>query len=624
MTPMETLEAAVASARWQHIGRIDELDELERDEKTRVRCLFGVFDTEDDSKELMESGRSGFDKSVTQIAGVTCEGRKFHNRGDVSEFLKFILNEKERRGVRRWYAHNLQYDIGNVFGDDLDSLDLCMVGGRLIRAVWRGIIFLDSFNLFPTSVKKLGQALGLEKLEMDVRSMDYVFRDCDIVREALERLIETCREFGVEYPANTLGGLCVKLWQAMGGTNWPDHSLESRAAIFGGRVELFSRGGRGNIAWTDINSLYPWAMTQAFPHELELRKDRNMPLAPWGITTATVRVPEQFLAPLPYRVTEQDRLSGVYEHAIIFPCGRFTGTWTNHELRNAVELHGVVIEKIHAQFASSTGEHCYRSFVETFYQKRLAQKNEAYRLIYKLLMNNLYGQLGMGGGVTRTAVLDERREQEIREGLRTATVFGSAVMFDVRIPLPEHVNYAHAAHVTSFGRLRLMEFARKVDPSNLIYCDTDSLMFFNPFDAPLPFTCGDALGEMKLEGMGRRIEVHAPKTYRIVAHGAKGGRWQAHPKAKGVPKAHAQHFLDTGWAEYDAPFKIREAINFFDRAVHHWRDTARGPVPVYCERPRANSRRLSVWRTVRKELRSQYHKKKARADGSFTPLVLSL
>ncbi len=622
MSPAEVLEAAVASARWQHIGHIDELEMFEADARREERCRFGVFDTEDDSKELMEAGRSGFDKTITQIAAVTSQGRRFHNRGDVMAFRAFILKEKQARNVRRWYAHNLQYDLGNIFGDELDSLDLCMVGGRLIRAVWQGIIFLDSFNLFPTKAATLGKALGLEKLEMDVRSKAYVFRDCDIIREALDRMIETCREFGVDYPANTLGGLCVKLWQAMGGENWPDHSLESRAAIFGGRVELFCRGGKGNIAWTDINSLYPWAMTQEFPHELTLRKDRNMPLSPWGITTATVEVPEQFIAPLPYRVTEQDKLSGVYEHAIIFPCGRFTGTWTNHELRNAVERHGVTIKKIHAQYGTDKAGFCYRDFVLTFYEKRMQQKNEAYRLIYKLLMNNLYGQLGMGGGVTRTAALDDRRTQEIREGKRTATVFGSAIMFDVRIPLPDHVNYAHAAHVTSYGRLRLMDYARQVEPKNLIYCDTDSLMFFNPFDKPLPFAVGDALGEMKLEGMGRRIDVHAPKTYRIVAKTAKGGRWTAHPKAKGVPKAHAQHFLDTGWAEYDAPFKIREAINFFDRAVHHFKDTARGPVPVYEEHPRGNARRLSVWRTVHKELRSQYHKKRARRDGSFTPLIL--
>lgn len=609
-------------ARWRHIAHIDELELFERDEKARVRCLFGVFDTEDDTRELMAAGRSGFDKRVTQIAGVTSEGRRFHNRGSVAEFLKFILNEKERRGVRRWYAHNLQYDLGNLFGDDLDTLDLCMVGGRLIRAVWQGIIFLDSFNLFPTKVATLGRALNLEKLDFDARSKAYVFRDCDIVREALERLIETCREFGVEYPANTLGGLCVKLWQAMGGENWPDHSLESRAAIFGGRVELFSRGGRGNIAWTDINSLYPWAMTHEFPRELELRKDRNMPLAPFGITTATVHVPEQFIAPLPYRVTERDRLSGVYDRAIIFPCGTFTGTWTNHELRTAIELHGVTVKRIHAQYAASEGVACYRDFVLAFYERRMAQKNEAYRLIYKLLMNNLYGQLGMGGGVTRTAVLTPEREHELRQGLRTATVFGSAIMFDVRIPLPDHVNYAHAAHVTAYGRTRLMEFARAVAPENLIYCDTDSLMFFNPFGSPLPFPTGDGLGVMKLEGMGRRIDVRAPKTYEIVARSGRG-RWKKHPKAKGVPKAHAQHFLDTGWAEYDAPFKIREAINFFDRAVHHWKDTARGPVPVYCDRPRANARRLSVWRVVRKELRSSYHKKRARADGSYTPLILN-
>ncbi len=53
-------------------------------------------------------------------------------------------------------------------------------------------------------------------------------------------------------------------------------------------------------------------------------------------------------------------------------------------------------------------------------------------------------------------------------------------------------------------------------------------------------------------------------------------------------------------------------------------ETPRGPgVPVYGPMPRANARKLSVWRVVHKQLRTRYAKKRAKADGSFMPLVLS-
>ena len=582
---------------------------------------FAVFDTEDDSRELIESGRSGFDKAITQIAVVTMidpdgsglvPGPRYHNRGDVKAFKKWMLRTSEKHGITRWYAHNLQYDLGNLFADEIDQLEMTMVGGRLIRARWGSILFLDTFNLFPTSVAKLGDAVGLKKLDMDVHSKAYVFRDCEIPALALEKLCETCAEFDIEEPSNTLGGLCVKIWQAMGGENPSDISKASREAIFGGRVEIFRSGGKGNIAWTDINSLYPSVMTGEFPASMEPSET----MLRFGITKATVFIPQQVLAPLPFRVTEQNPVSGVYENAILFPCGRITGVWTNAELRNAVDHHGVVIEKIHESRGSDESVKPYGKFVEEFYRRRLASDSEAYKLIYKLLMNNLYGQLGMGGTVTRTAEMNSQTMQDIRTGKRDATVFGEAVMFDVSIPLPVHVNYAHAAYVTAYGRIMLLSYLREVPPDRLIYCDTDSVFFFHPENEPLPFATGSGLGEMKIEGMGSEINVYAPKTYQITV----GGKTKH--KAKGVPSRHAEGFLKTKSAEYAAPFKMKEAVTFFDRTNVSWKKNDKGRmVPVLGKQLRGNARKLSVWRVVSKELLSTYKKKKLnKKTGAFMPL----
>jgi hypothetical protein len=576
-----------------------------------------VFDTEDDSAELIASGKSGFDKSVTQIAAICYHDNapvaRYHNRGGVGPFKRWLVRNAQRYEVVKVFAHNLQYDLGNIFPDELDDMDLTMVGGRLIRARWNGLTFADSYNLFPTSVKKLGEALGLEKLDMDVRSKEYVFRDCEIPGEALARLVETCNEFGLDEPTNTLGGLCVAIWQAMGGENLPDHSAFSRSAIFGGRVEIFQPGGKGNILWTDINSLYPSVMVDEFPGEMRETPD----MLKFGITRATVFIPPQTLAPLPFRVTEDAPIPGVHENAIIFPCGRVTGTWVNAELRNAVEHHGVVIERIHHSVGTDEAVRPYANFVREFYRRRISSTSEAYKLIYKLLMNNLYGQLGMGGVVTRTAPMTTERATAIRAGKLDATIYGDAVMFDVAIPLPDHVNYAHAAHVTAYGRIRLLSYLRAIRADRLIYCDTDSCFFFHPPGEALPFPTGKELGEMKIEGVGERIEVIAPKTYEIDVEG------KTKSKAKGVPSRHAASFIATKSAEYAAPFKIKEAINFFDRANVDWEEQNGRMVPVLGKKKRGNARRLSVWRMVEKRLLSDYMKKtKNKKTGFFSPLVL--
>ena len=121
---------------------------------------FIVGDTEDDSAELLASGKSGFDKRVTQCAGITSDGERYHNRGDIEKYVQWLMT----RDAKRIYFHNLQYDLGSLFGDVLHEFSLTMVGGRLIKAQWRGKTFVDSFNLFPVSVKSLGDAIGLKKL----------------------------------------------------------------------------------------------------------------------------------------------------------------------------------------------------------------------------------------------------------------------------------------------------------------------------------------------------------------------------------------------------------------------------------------------------------------------------
>jgi len=543
---------------------------------------FIVGDTEDNSAELLASGKSGFEKQVTQCAGITSDGEKYHNRGDIEKYVEWLMT----RDARRIYFHNLQYDLGSLFGDVLHEFSLTMVGGRLIKAQWRGKTFVDSFNLFPVSVKSLGEAIGLKKLAFNSTSKEYAMRDCEIVVKALKHLEKTLKEFKIRRTPNTLGGMCVRVWRAMRGDNWSCFSETAHNAIVGGRVELFSKGGHGCVVWTDVNSLYPWAMTMKFPEECGETKD----MKEYGLTDVTVKVPHQPYAPLPYRTTEADQMEGVSEGSIIYPCGKFRGTWTNHELRNAVEHHGAKILKIHSTFGTDKADYYYKDFVEEIYKRRLNSKSSAYKLIYKLLMNNLYGQLGMSGKVIKTTRLTQADIDRIKAGRLRVHMFGDNVLKEFAIPLPAHCNYLHASYITSYGRIRLLEFMRKIPPENMVYCDTDSLFFFSK-NWKTPFPVGDKLGMMKMEDKGSRITTYAPKVYSI----------DDIVKAKGVPRRLAKQFVEEGYAEYDAPFKLREAVNFYERG---------------------NTRRLSVWRRVRKEMRTKYAKKIVVDGTRWMPITL--
>ena len=247
-----------------------------------TECNLCAFDTEDDSKRFSDARQdhAGYEKVCTQIAAIDARtGERFHYRPtttrkrargrytetvwDVQPFLDWL----EARGPIRCFAHNLAYDIGNIWRDRLDELDITMVGNRLVRARWKNVTLLDSSNVWPMPLAKVGKSIGLEKMEMDVESEEYVFRDVEIVIEAMALAERICIQYGADMKS-TLGSISISIWQAgvIGGVNWQSTMEDIRNAYYGGRVELFRTHAKGdNIYYTDINSLYPAMMLNKFP-----------------------------------------------------------------------------------------------------------------------------------------------------------------------------------------------------------------------------------------------------------------------------------------------------------------------------------------------------------------------
>lgn len=599
-----------------------------------------VFDIEDDSAELVAAGKSGFDKAITQIAAISETRQRFFNTGNVKEFLKWL----HRVGATSVWAFNTQYDLGDLCHAEkdlkLDDFDLTMVKGRFIKGKTQGLKFCDVRNLCGGSVADLGLAVGLPKLghpyskkdylkfnprfrkeiidflnvnekeyfsalesiekgirvhwpvtkSETFRNSKYVFRDCEIPLRWLLFVKEQCDVLGLENIPSTLGTLCTKAFTETGGENWFEASEDTSGAIRGARVEIFCGGGDGRIAYTDINSLYPWCMTQLFPECIEEmpvkgNAKKGFDLAGYGICDCDVEVNiAEKIAPLPIK-DESGRL--------LFPVGKFSGVWTLAELRNAVACGGTKIKKIRSILGSATGKAYYRDYITDMYQRRLEAKSPAESLFWKLLMNNLYGRLAIGDTISRSMVLTDENKDD-PNGLP----YGTKILCDCKTPLPAFTNYLHAAHVLSYARMRLFSYLKQIPADDLIYCDTDSIIFF--CKDKLPFECNTTLGEMKLEKMGVRAEPFLPKTYTFTDQTHK-----TEYKAKGVPKKFAQKFIETGKAEYEMPFKLRESIRFYESRNENLPE----------------SRKLSVWRKVEK-IRAATYDKKRKSGKYLLPLIL--
>ena len=587
------------------------------------------FDTEDDSTRFSKSNQdhAGFEKVCTQIAAIDARtNERFHYRPltnrkrkrgkyeetvwDVQPFLDWL----DSRGSVSMYAHNLSYDIGNIWRDRLDELDITMVGNRLVRAKWRKTLLLDSSNMWPMPLVKVGKSVGLEKLEFDEYNPEYVFRDVEIVIKAMGVAEEIASQYGTDLKS-TLGSMAVAIWSGpvMGGGNWQCSIPCVREAYYGGRVELFRPEASGdNIYYCDINSLYPAMMLEKFPTAADMwfgldsmedadrvMRDLKRPL--YGVARVDLFIPmDTLIGPLPVK------REGTGE--VCFPVGPASGWWTVHEIRYALS-RGTKLVKLHEAYGSQDGEDYYADFVRTFYRLRQEELNketpdEGKTLFYKLLMNNLYGQLGMRGSVTRSIHLTEEMVEPDEEGnlilMRDGIPFGSKLLTDVNIPLPDHVNYMHAAYVTSYARLTLMQYMDLVGAENLIYCDTDSL-FFVWDKRDLPFPISTNLGEMKLEDKPSWVQCRSPKMYRYET--VKKGRIT---KAKGVPKKMQDVFYDNGSASFWQPWRLKESIACMDRI----------PDPDDDE-----LKILGVWRQVMKRVVSAYDKKRL-VNGRYVPKTM--
>jgi len=580
------------------------------------------WDTEDNAPELAASGRSGFEKVVTQIAAKTDTGEEFYLKPKITRKRKSNASDINRfkcdiKPFELWlksfgpqvtaYAHNPQYDLGNLWPDKLDGFNVTMVGNRLISAVWENVRFLDSGNIWPMSLKKVGASVGLEKLEMDVNSAEYLWRDVDIVKKAMELADTLAARYGVPDLPATLGGLCVKVWQAMGGTNWHCSLPPARLAYYGGRVELFRPTAHGNIWYTDINSLYPSVMLHEFPDADNLWFDmRSLSEAQaallnprqklFGVCDVTIEIPHWlFIAPLPVR-REDD--------SIYYPVGTVSGWWTVAEIRRAI-AKGCKLISLRECYGSTTGQAYYSEFVQTFYKLRQHEQDEGKKLFYKLLMNNLYGQLGMSGEVTRSVKLQKYTQTNVKGEktlTREGTPYGTKLLTTIQMPLEKHVNWLHAAYVTSYGRLKLQEYLDAIPQHSLIYCDTDSVFFEHNGDKP-PFSIGTELGQMKLEDRLTYCHCRGPKMYRI-----KDEKGKVKTKVKGIPARDTlpEQFFDSGQAEFLQPWKLRESIGYFD-------DLEANEIVD-------KTRVLSVWHTVTKRILTGYDKKRLHGP-RFYPIV---
>lgn len=442
-----------------------------------------------------------------------------------------------------WFAHaGGLYDIVHVLPHVISERPNARVEAAfsastavLVRVEENGktALFADSNMLIKGSVNEIGKIVGLAKGNLQeaeragwAETRDYNERDCEILWVALHAFEERLQDLGGEMRI-TLASCAMLLFRSAYLTTDVRTNASAnqfaREAYTASRVEPFRRWCK-NAFYYDINSSFPYSMTFDAPGE-QARVGTSWSGRELALVEANVRVPEMYLPPLPFRFPN----GGVF-----FPTGRWRGWFTGVDLIEA-EKRGVVIERVHASIEYHPWNDL-RAYAIDLYERRKAAKNEIDKMVFKLLLNSLYGKLAENPEKEKLVV---RPKDVPKHGV--PYIPGAWLVKERRNIEHEHV--PAAAIVTARSRHFLgagLELALD-QGGEIYYSDTDSIVTSVRLPEDL---VGSELGAWKLEYIVRDGIFLAPKLYSVTPMLEPGKQGPLQPKIR------AKGFRRPNWADF--------------------------------------------------------------------------
>lgn len=299
------------------------------------------------------------------------------------------------------FCHFAEFDLNVIFGNIIKQVDneAIFSGSNFIMAKREGVVFCDSLNIYKTSVKKIGEMMGIPKLEMDSgfgsgkrfeitqEHMLYCMRDCEIVWLALEKIF-----LEVQSVRPTLASLSLIYFRRFFQKShiaYNEMSVRFFESYYGGRVEAFKLGKTDSNKY-DINSMYPYAMVEAvFPNPKFVRVSASKDVK--GLLHDMKHYEGQATIILKHKAINFGYLPVKRDGKLTFPVGRFSGTWCFPEIRNALNDGVIEITEVKEVLISLRMETPFKEFITTLYNSRLKVEGIE-KTIKKLLMNANYGK----------------------------------------------------------------------------------------------------------------------------------------------------------------------------------------------------------------------------------------
>lgn len=532
-----------------------------------------AVDTEDDTHGNMKLCIF-YDINIDKFAVFENENT-MQLRYDVYQFLKKI-------GVCGYkiFAMGLEYDLGNIFGENYKFMNPIFSGSVCISAKLKfnkkTIFFHEAYAQIPFSVKKLGEMIGIPKIEKPPEEkidILYCKRDCLILAKSLQKIFIFDERHKIDFGI-TLAQKALKTFRRQFlHASLKQYTFENwKGAYHGGRTENYKVGTFENIGVYDVNSLYPYVMlTCDFPYLGDFQETNE--IVPFGVYQARVVVKDTNIPIL--------GTSFNYIKKYIFPIGEFFGQWTGIELLYAIEQNQLIDYDIFYGIEFENMGKVFGDFIVYFYDLRKLG-DEFENKILKQYMNSLSGKFAQG-----KTVCQYNSEEDVFE-------------FVEKEKYPQHTNYIWSIFITSYARKYLHQLMSIVPYNQLVYCDTDSIHVTGNVNL-ISYLSESEIGKLKIEGVFEKGLYVSPKVYALYKNNN-----DIKVRAKGIPKDHRLAFVQYGEAVFKRPVKLRQLLRaraFSDAKLAKFR--------------------LNEWIEIKKCLKTGYDKRIVLPGGDTKPLFFT-
>lgn len=477
------------------------------------------------------------------------------------EFWQWVVSKTRDKTKLYMFAHNIQYDVIASGGIGFLNEQGFKISGYFqngkatmiqFKADKRKIIMLNTGNWFSANLAKMGEAVGLEKLDFDVldvpfakvtfdkvnlmhakadtshplweKCLEYCFRDVEIIREFMLQFFKFCQQhnlgnFGVTAPSQAFNAYKHKFYKQPILIHDNEEALRLEAqSYYGGRTECFKLGEFQESTYYsyDVNSMYPHVMKDnIYPYKFVGRRthctlkklDELM-----GDYLVIAKVKARTFTP-----SIITRMKG----KVFFPTGEFITTLCHPELE-LLKSQGEILEVYEVNCYN--GAKLFEKYVDFWYKKRLkykAQDNDIYQTLCKLFLNSLYGKFAQK--ISKYEVIDEAHPDEVSSeeyyDMDDATwhniiTFGGSKMKSTVKDWASDAFPAVSSFVTSYARCHMWKLIESAGIENCYYMDTDSLTVDEEGKKNIEAALiGNELGQIKIEKEAVRLVLHGCKDY---------------------------------------------------------------------------------------------------------------